>query len=323
MSSPIVTGCTEPIFTLLDCPNLPPVYYSLQITAECPSGSEGGPFISPSGKFKSLISQEDADNQANDYIYSLLSTQCTGDIPIVQSNDEFVNVSTPFFYQIVANNNPDSYGAIGLPLGLSVDTVTGIISGTITSTIPQTYTVDISATNSFGTGDGTLNIHVQVPSSVSVTFSNQSNSGITQVFEVSVDGASYVSGSFGTTYHPTTQIKYRLTLVPGIYSLFGGASVIKAEFQKIGSPSFLSGSSSSVNGNMTTDAPDHNSFALYIPLFGNNNFFDAPYYDGIFNVTQSVSGSVVNFGDYYMGVAYHAGGTLVVTNTFLETILNF
>jgi hypothetical protein len=67
-------------------------------------------------------------------------------------------VGESFNYQITANNSPTSFGATGLPAGLTVNTSTGSISGTPSSA--GTSTVTISATNSAGTGNGTLTITI-------------------------------------------------------------------------------------------------------------------------------------------------------------------
>src|SRR5215469_14122530 len=54
-------------------------------------------------------------------------------------------VGSTFSYQITATNAPTSYGATGLPAGLSVSSTTGLISGTPTAA--GTSTVTLSATN--------------------------------------------------------------------------------------------------------------------------------------------------------------------------------
>src|SRR6202041_4041638 len=69
-------------------------------------------------------------------------------------------VGTAFSYQITATNSPTSYGARGLPAGLSVNTTSGLISGTPTAA--GTSTVTVSATNSTGTGNATLTLTITV-----------------------------------------------------------------------------------------------------------------------------------------------------------------
>jgi hypothetical protein len=65
-------------------------------------------------------------------------------------------VGASFSYQIAASNSPTSFGATGLPAGLTLNTSTGLISGTPSAA--GASTVSISATNSAGTGPATLTI---------------------------------------------------------------------------------------------------------------------------------------------------------------------
>jgi hypothetical protein len=57
---------------------------------------------------------------------------------------------TPFTYAIVASNTPTSYGATGLPLGLTLDATTGIISGT--PQVSGLYQPVLTARNASGQG---------------------------------------------------------------------------------------------------------------------------------------------------------------------------
>ena len=67
-------------------------------------------------------------------------------------------VGTVFGYQITATNSPTSYGATGLPAGLSVNTSTGLISGTPSAA--GTSSVTLSATNATGTGNAALTVTI-------------------------------------------------------------------------------------------------------------------------------------------------------------------
>ena len=63
-----------------------------------------------------------------------------------------------FSYTITASNSPTSFAASGLPAGLSLNTSTGVISGTPTT--PGIYIVGLTATNAAGDGTGTLTLTV-------------------------------------------------------------------------------------------------------------------------------------------------------------------
>ncbi len=67
-----------------------------------------------------------------------------------------------FYYQIAASNSPTSFGASNLPSGLTVDAISGLISGIPASA--GTMVATISATNSAGVGTSALTITI-LPSS--------------------------------------------------------------------------------------------------------------------------------------------------------------
>ncbi|NDI17940.1 MAG: hypothetical protein EBY83_08285, partial [Verrucomicrobia bacterium] len=79
--------------------------------------------------------------------------------PVISSSlAQSGTVGTAFNYQITASSSPTSFGATGLPTGLSVNTTNGAISGTPTTA--GTSNVTISATNGSGTGTATLVITI-------------------------------------------------------------------------------------------------------------------------------------------------------------------
>jgi len=79
--------------------------------------------------------------------------------PVITSSATIIGVQGQFLtYQIVATNGPTSYGAIGLPSGLTVDTVAGIVSGT--PTVNGTFNVIVTATNIYGTASQTVTAYL-------------------------------------------------------------------------------------------------------------------------------------------------------------------
>src|SRR5205814_8516463 len=121
-------------------------------------------------------------------------------------------VGVAFSYQITATNTPTSFNATGLPAGLTVNTTTGVISGTPTTA--GAYTVAISASNAGGTGSATLTLTINNPVPTTTSISPASTTAGSAQFTLTVNGTNFVSTStvywngspLTTTFVSSTQL---------------------------------------------------------------------------------------------------------------------
>lgn len=88
--------------------------------------------------------------------------------PVVTSATMSGTVGSPFSYFINATNIPTSFGATGLPAGLSINTSSGEISG-IPVVAVSASTINLSASNVAGTGNGVLILTIN-PAVQTITF---------------------------------------------------------------------------------------------------------------------------------------------------------
>jgi hypothetical protein len=124
----------------------------------------------------------------------------------------------PFTYQISATTLPTSFNAIGLPAGLSVNTATGVISGTpITAGLSS---VTLIAINAKGTGSNTLSLTVkQAPigilgSQIIETALDSNPLGIAEAFQVTATA----SGKIGAISIYLDASSTVTRLVAGVYA---------------------------------------------------------------------------------------------------------
>jgi hypothetical protein len=80
---------------------------------------------------------------------------------ITSAKSAIATVGKPFTYKITATNSPTSYGAAGLPAGLTVNSSTGQISGSPTSA--GSVQITVSASNSAGIGTLAVKLAVNKP----------------------------------------------------------------------------------------------------------------------------------------------------------------
>lgn len=173
--------------------------------------------------------------------------------PVITSNLNMVGVTgSPLSYQIASNASGVTYGATGLPLGLSVNTTTGAITGTPTEN--GTYTATVSATNGSGrTGYATLTIQVGASlSNLSSTFGASTTwvcpANVTAV-QVECWGA---GGAGGSAYKPVSGNAFGGGGAGGSYAKKNSVSVVPGASYTIsigaGGVSAISPSLSTVSG---------------------------------------------------------------------------
>ena len=99
------------------------------------------------------ISIANNDSNENPYTFAIQGTGISAPV-ITSSLTASGSQGTAFTYSITATNTPTSYNATGLPAGLSINTTTGVISGT--PSVSGTFNVTITATNGIGSDNQTL-----------------------------------------------------------------------------------------------------------------------------------------------------------------------
>ena len=92
-------------------------------------------------------------------------------IPVITSPATATGITgTAFNYQIVATNGPTTYGASGLPAGLTINAANGQISGT--PLVNGVFPVNLSATNGTGTGTKPLALTIALSPPIIISASS-------------------------------------------------------------------------------------------------------------------------------------------------------
>ena len=153
-------------------------------------------FPSQAGTYYASVSATNANGTGNAAVTFIINP---GSPVITSAISANATVGKPFSYTITASNSPTSFGASGLPSGLSIDSSSGVISGTPTQT--GTYNVTISATNSSGSGSASLTLAVLSPEPV-ITSAGTVYAFVGEVFSYTIT-ADNSPASFGAISLPS------------------------------------------------------------------------------------------------------------------------
>jgi hypothetical protein len=211
-----------------------------------------------------------------------------------------------FSYQITATNNPTSFNVTGLlPAGLSVNTSTGLISGTPTTA--GTYSVTISATNAGGTGSATLTLTINngVPTITSIS-PTSTTAGSAQ-FTLTVNGTKFVSTSTvnwnGSALTTTFVSSIKLTaIVPAANVATAGTASIT-----VVNPPPGGGTSNSVTFTINNPVPTTTSISPSCTAAGNADFTLTV------NGTNFVATSTVNWNGSPLATSFVSSTQLATT----------
>jgi hypothetical protein len=193
--------------------------------------------LSSAGTFSIGLSASNAGGTGQGTL-TLTAGQTLQQAPVITSaTTATATVGSLFSYRITATNNPTSFQATGLPPNLSINTTTGIISGTVGSA--GVSNVGLNAANSVGIGVATLVLTIvpAVPGPPNATFTATPGTGhapLTVFFDASASTGEALtySWNFGdhvidwgaTTTHVYTQPgNYAATLT--ISNSFGTAHI--------------------------------------------------------------------------------------------------
>ena len=248
---------------------------------------------------------------------------------------------TAFSYQIVATNSPTSYSATGLPAGLTVNTSTGLITGTPAATVSGTFNVVLTATNATGTAATTLVMTVAAapvatpvisgPSTASATV----GSAITLQVVASGPPASYAATGLppGLSINTSTGVIAGTPTTAGTYGVTltaaNSAGTATAQLTITVSPAPVAPTITSA-ANAAARVGDPFTFAITasgVPQPGNFTAVGLPAGLSVNSTTGIISGTPTTPGVSLITVgATNSSGTATATLTLLVTgsrIVNF
>ncbi len=146
-------------------------------------------------RYGNVVKQFNTTAHTSYTLDSLLNVigQTSGAPAISGSDSSSGTAGNAYTYSIIASNSPTSYGAAGLPPGLTINTSTGVISGTPTTI--GTFNGSISAANA--NGSSTKKLIITINGQAQTAYPG----GIAWTIPGTIEAENYDSGGEGIAYH--------------------------------------------------------------------------------------------------------------------------
>jgi len=237
-------------------------------------------------------------------------------------------VGSPFSYTITAAHNPTSYNATGLPAGLSVNTATGVISGTPSAA--GTSSVALSATNAAGTGSATLSLTINTAVTPSITSPLTASGTVGSPFSYTITGTSNPY-SFNATGLPAgLSVNTATGVISGTPSAAGTSSVTLSATNAAGTGSatlsltIVASGTPAVTSALTASGTASTPFSYTITATNSPTSFNAaglPTGLSVNTATGAISGTPTAAGSYSLALsATNAAGTGLSATLALKII---
>jgi len=236
-SAPGITGTSGRAFNYQITANNSPTSYAASGLPDGLGVNSSTGLISgtptPVGTFSASIS---AINLTGSGSSALIITILPPPPPVITSATAATGTNgSAFNYQIAASNNPTSYAASGLPDGLSLNSSTGLISGTPTPV--GTFNASISAINAGGTGTASFAIDILPPPPPVITSASAATGTNGNAFSYQITASS------NPTSYAASGLSDGLSVDPGT-GLISGTPAVTATFNAIVSAINLGGTGS-------------------------------------------------------------------------------
>ena len=165
-----------------------------------------------------------ANWRIDDLKVTITTTGVPAPKPVITSGSTATGTAhSPFSYQITANNSPTDFSASGLPAGLSVDSTTGLISGTPTTA--GSYAVQLTASNANGDGTATMTLTVNPQTAPVVTSALTASAAVNAPFQFQITASNSPSSFDAIGLPPELSVDNATGLISGTPTTTGSYAV--------------------------------------------------------------------------------------------------